>query len=208
MFNGITVESIFGKGKLSDAYVTEYDADLYRKIEQYAWEVLNINNYEGEYDGQNIELLKDFQDWLYDDISVTIDDLKDVFISLISGNIIEGWREMSVNKKWLTDLKNGKINKLGIFWSYEEDAAEPHWGYGANKKYIRLKADININAIDWISTFRANLYPSLGEDEKEITMKENRNIKLVEMKLLENSTDEDGKLVRLTPKILNKTYKA
>jgi hypothetical protein len=208
MVEDITVEKIFGKGDIVKLFLQHYDTpDLEMKANNYANEVLNTN----DFDEDEIVETEDFKKWLRNDLETEIYDLKWTFQNLLNGNGIAGWREMSVNKKWLENLRDGKIKTLGIYWSYEEEAAEPHWGYAEGKEdiYVRLKGILNVKDVNWIETFDANLYPSLGEDEKEIRMKEHGRIKLEEIKILGSDTDElEGKLIKLTPEILKKPYQA
>ena len=63
--------------------------------------------------------------------------------------------------------------KIGIFWSWDEAAAEAHWGsFGLGTEKILLKAQVGRDDIDWEGTFEANMAPSTGEEEREIRLKE------------------------------------
>jgi hypothetical protein len=73
-----------------------------------------------------------------------------------------------------------KTNGIGVYWAYEENGAEAHWGgFGKGERTYILEAEITEAAVDWVSTMYANLSPSLGEDEKEITLKKGAQIKLL-----------------------------
>ena len=73
----------------------------------------------------------------------------------------------------LPDIKNLKTKGLGVYWSWDEDAAEAHWGYGQGSGSVEytLKAQVQEGDIDWKGTIWANLDPSIGEDEKEIRLR-------------------------------------
>jgi 8-oxo-dGTP pyrophosphatase MutT (NUDIX family)/oligoribonuclease (3'-5' exoribonuclease)/predicted nucleotidyltransferase len=85
-------------------------------------------------------------------------------------------------KKYAADLKKGKYPKgfsgLGIFWSWDESAAECHWGDSKHADTIVLEGLAPLNAIDFRTTVVKNLHISMG-DEKEIQLKEGAKIKLI-----------------------------
>jgi hypothetical protein len=67
----------------------------------------------------------------------------------------------------------------GIYWSWDEHAAEAHWGnFATGHVKWRLVADVSSRQIDWVSTLSANANPDMA-DEKEITLRENVPVKLV-----------------------------
>jgi hypothetical protein len=55
---------------------------------------------------------------------------------------------------------------LGIYWAYEEDAAEAHWG-GKGQKVI-YHGNIDLEYVDKAGTLYANVAISTGEEEKEV----------------------------------------
>jgi hypothetical protein len=63
--------------------------------------------------------------------------------------------------------------KIGIFWSWDENSAEAHWGsFGPGTEEILLQARVGKDDIDWEGTFEANMDPATGEEEREIRLKE------------------------------------
>jgi len=67
--------------------------------------------------------------------------------------------------------KGGETYKgMGIFWSWDEDASECHWGGGGDTLTITALAPLS--SIDYPSTAFNNMNPSLGREEKEITLKD------------------------------------
>lgn len=85
------------------------------------------------------------------------------------------YREITLQK--IEDLRTQKI---GDAWSYDERAASAHWGqFGQGYKKFLLIAKITENNIDWETTLLLNLDPSLGEEEKEVRLKEGTNFELV-----------------------------
>jgi GNAT superfamily N-acetyltransferase len=73
----------------------------------------------------------------------------------------------------LKDIRGLKRRGIGVFWSRDENAAEAHWGnFGPGyQKYI-IHAQVQEQDVDWEATVWVNLDPSLGEEEKEIRLKE------------------------------------
>jgi GNAT superfamily N-acetyltransferase len=72
----------------------------------------------------------------------------------------------------LQDIKDIKTKGIGVYWSWDEDAAEAHWGhFGQGFQNYTLKAQVQEKDVDWTGTMWANLDPDLGEDEKEIRLK-------------------------------------
>jgi hypothetical protein len=102
------------------------------------------------------------------------------FISDIShyfkDGIITIWRVMTVSDKWLQSLPFD-VKRLGMYWSYEEDAAEAHWGRD-NSHEIRIQTSVREEYVDWSQTINANIDLQIGEDEKEITLFKNTPIRL------------------------------
>ena len=84
------------------------------------------------------------------------------------------WRSIT-----LTDIQQLKTKGVGIYWAYEDSAAEAHWGHPGSEGTYTLEAQITENAVDWDSTIFANLQPSIGDMEKEITLKEGAPVKLL-----------------------------
>jgi hypothetical protein len=82
------------------------------------------------------------------------------------------WRMIIAPPDWKPDLRHP-----GIYWSYDENAAEAHWGNfdNGNVNWL-LKSSVTFNQIDWASTLSKNADPEF-EDEKEITIFEGIPIK-------------------------------
>jgi hypothetical protein len=134
-------------------------------------------------------------------------ELEDKFSSLISDfdDLIENeqisiYRKISVDDKWIRNLKNDN-RAIGIYWSWEQDAAEAHWGYAEGLKEITLESKVNIGSIDWLTTFQQNVNPSYDE-EKEIRLNPGVPVKLIAV------YDKEGNNIPLPPEIKNKTFKA
>ena len=72
----------------------------------------------------------------------------------------------------------GNYRGLGVYWSYDQSAANCHWGKSGGKK-ILLKAVAPISAIDVRSTLSMNMDVDTGMVEAEIRLKKGAAVKLV-----------------------------
>jgi len=121
------------------------------------------------------------------------------------------YRSMTIKNldNFLKLLAQGKTEKgyhgLGIFWAWDEDKAESHWGGGGGHEII-IKALVDINHINYTATARKNLNPSMGEDEAEIQLKEHSPV-IVTQITSDNKVVWEGKqkiAASLKDKILSK----
>ncbi len=121
---------------------------------------------------------KEADEWIDYEMETRVYDAIDLFkLDIIDDNgDIRIWRKMTVADNWLEHLeKQGK--RLGIYWSWEEDAADTHWGYDNTKNVVTLESIVKENHVDWIETLRANAHPS-SEEEKEVTLFKNTLLKI------------------------------
>jgi hypothetical protein len=79
-------------------------------------------------------------------------------------------RRIVVFPKIVSSIQNGTTG-LGEFWSWG-DNAEAHWHLddGTNKVELTLTAEVSLNSVDWIATFRRNSNYLYGDDETEISL--------------------------------------
>lgn len=82
---------------------------------------------------------------------------------------------------FVNNLESGKKNRkyrgLGIFWTWSFEKAECHWGSARDKNVI-LTGLVDLNAINIEDTLLANFHPDIGEEEKEIRLKEGSQVLL------------------------------
>lgn len=129
-----------------------------------------------------------FKNWLKYEAEYRIDE----FIRMIGGYLNEDdtitiWREMTVSDEWISKLPTSG-NRLGMFWSYDKDSAEAHWGGGESKRVL-IQTSVKENYIDWNQTINANINLQLGEEEKEITLFKNTPIKIEALSVNGESID-------------------
>lgn len=68
---------------------------------------------------------------------------------------------------------------LGIFWSWDEHAAESHWGeYSSDHQEYLLVASARVQDIDWATSIFANANPSY-ESEREVRLNDGTTVKFL-----------------------------
>lgn len=118
-----------------------------------------------------------FKRWLAYEVEYKVENfIREIDNFIKDDETIDIWREMTVDQDWLNRL-SGTGKRLGKYWSFDEGAAEAHWG-GREKFRIKIKSSIKQSYVDWNQTIEANIDPSLGEQEKEITLFKNTPIKI------------------------------
>lgn len=174
-FDNITIDDI-PIDTFSDSSDVEYMFDQYKADSE-------TIDFEVSYDEylEDEAHQKDFEDWLKYEFEYRLNEQKQLYETLFrngSGRMTI-FRAMKVSKEWIKSLTKPNA-KLGIFWAYEEDAAEAHWGdsHKGRTETAVLQTSVTENQIDWIGTFEANLHPSIGEEEREIRLKEGEKIPL------------------------------
>lgn len=95
--------------------------------------------------------------------------------------LIDVWRSIQFNKGDYDDVYDaiikGHHGGVGVYWSWEENAADAHWGSGGTE--ITLHGQVRPEDIEWEETLRKNVYDL--KDEKELEIGQNAAIKLVGM---------------------------
>jgi hypothetical protein len=162
---------------------------------------IDIIQYEDNPD-EDFEDTEDFRKWFEYEIEYRFNNAKENLEELIDLNgEISIWRKMMVDENWIEHLEK-KGQRLGIYWSWDMNAAEPHWGYNiANKNIeITIESVINENYVNWPPTILANMHPNYSE-EKEIQLFKNTPLKIINIY-------KDGEKIEISKRIKNKTFKA
>lgn len=155
---------------ICDMFIYEMQNDYYLSDEEKE-ELL-------EMDGECDEIFESerFKKWVHYEVESKIENfINDIQDYFNNDGTITIWREMKVDQEWLDELPyRGK--RIGIYWSYEENVAEAHWG-GRQKHTIKMQTTVREEYIDWTQTIEANIDPDLG-NELEITLFKNTPLKL------------------------------
>lgn len=142
----------------------------YDEIINYYFEIEDVEEYKtsspDEYYENLTEIISErFYD-IIDDISNCVENTKTIY------------RSITVSKD--IDLFKLCDNPLGIYWTYDKESAEPHWGYDTNKQKIIFTGEIqNSYDVNIEQSILLNLDPNIGEEEKEIRMFVDRPILLI-----------------------------
>jgi len=140
----------------------------------------------------------EFKKWGLYELELKFYEIQNKFnYEIIEEDMIPIWRMISAKKHWLYHLENeGK--RLGIYWTWDKAAAEPHWGYDSNISKFLIESEVHAKHINWIQTIKANMHPSY-EEEKEITLYKNTPLNII-------SIEKDGGELDIS-NIKNKIFK-
>jgi hypothetical protein len=177
--NDISIED-FNKREIVSQWMLSNPQSVYEKFKYEMQDDYYLSPEEKDeimdMDYDDIHILPRFKKWLNYEVESTIEDAMYEIKSHIKGGLITIWRDMTVTDEWLTALPSTGA-RLGRYWSFEEDAAEAHWG-GSEGNTIKIQTTVPESYIDWQQTITANIDPAIGEEEKEITLFKNTPIKI------------------------------
>ena len=103
----------------------------------------------------------------------------EAFNSWVHSNDGVVYRAMQIPSK-LDDLKDIEYKGVGIYWSYEEEGAETHWGSG-DKNEIVLVAEVEPEDVNWEESLYKSYY-NLSE-EMEVVLNVNTSIDITGFKI-------------------------
>jgi hypothetical protein len=125
-----------------------------------------------------VEFLDDSRVIFDEDISDMLNTVEDSFDKDEDG-LIDIWRTVKYNKGDKKDLYE-RITKgfkgVGVYWTWEEGAAEAHWGESGGHS-ITLHAKVSVENVDWLTTVYDSAYGL--KEEKEIRIKNNGNVMII-----------------------------
>lgn len=97
---------------------------------------------------------------------LSVDDQEEFVFYIANGQPVENY-------------EGGHYEGLGIFWAWDEDRAQCHWGSGRGAGNVTVNARVPFSSIDPYVTLVLNLNPSLGKDEAEIRLKEGADLEVL-----------------------------
>lgn len=133
-------------------------------LKEHGGEVQRLVKDMGSGDGYEDELLSEMED-RYDE---AVYNVKQGF----KGQRI--WRVMYLSE----GIDPMYLPRLGIYWSFEESAAEAHWGSGRGVEWTYEAVIDDLAIINKASSVYAYTSPS-AEDEMEVTLKENMPLRVI-----------------------------
>jgi hypothetical protein len=194
-FEDIKKKDIINKDTIKH-YINGFNNELfmysYAKFHKLDPEKMNVEEWENTEEGR---------DWINYEIENCFEETINKFeYEIINGDSLSIWRKMRVSNDWLNHLQK-QGNRLGIYWSWDPNAAEEHWGYNIPEKFnvVTIESSVNVDYINWIDTIRCNMDPSSSE-EKEIRLFKNTPLKIISLKI--NNKNIDLSLIK------NKLFKA
>lgn len=100
------------------------------------------------------------------------------------------YRAITAPQDW---VETGGLTKqgLGVFWSWDAQAAEAHWGEytGDQNEYLLIGA-VTPNEVDWVTTIVANGSYAY-QDEREVRLKDNATVELIDVHRIVNDVPWD-----------------
>ena len=174
--------TVFKLDFLSDM-LKEVDPDLY-DISTYVKDSEADDMFTDEYKEHWEGFAKDHAEYLASDAVDAIND------SFSENGLVEVWRSVVYSKKidqtgeGFDDIYSAIVDGfggVGIFWSWDENAAEAHWGYSNDpgKKELVLHGMLRTQDIDWVETLYLNMYGL--RDEKEVRTAQKARVMLLGM---------------------------
>lgn len=112
-------------------------------------------------------------EWASDACQDTLDRLRR---AVVKNGVVKVWRMITAPRDWQPGEQG---RPLGKYWSWDEKAAEAHWGK-TGQGHVRwlLHGEIAEHDVEWGSTVAQNTDPSY-EEEKEITLRAGGKVKLL-----------------------------
>ncbi len=161
-----------------NSYVFSLDYDSYDEV--YFEKHSGFDTFDEECDDFYNAHKDSFEYWLKESSLMKLDDIFANIFENINGDYIEVFRGMGVKNKFIKELKDGKIESLGICWTIDKQVTQ-EFAVGGDKQII-MNASIALDEVDWFQTVYLNLSPTLGDAEKEIRIYNNSliNLKSVE----------------------------
>jgi hypothetical protein len=161
---GEQVKDIMDFSDILDVFENEYSNDI-----------SNILNKKGQEQFEKYE-----RDRLYDHFQDEVSDFTYSLDSIENGtefgdDLISVWRVISYNKApWTGENQTPdeyqeiiKRGNVGEYWSWDESAAEPHWGNGGGIDLV-LHGLVKPENVNWVQTLYKNAYHLKEEREIEI----------------------------------------
>jgi hypothetical protein len=120
-----------------------------------------------------------FDEWLKEHCWDEVNNYYYEIHSQVENGAIECYRMITAPKTWKIDQQHP-----GLFWSWDLDAADAHWGK-FNKGDVRwlITAQIPELSIDWIKTLVQNGHESY-KDEKEVRIFDSAAVNVISTKII------------------------
>lgn len=153
--------------------------------EDYLEHRYNLVHGYGQYD--DVENQEEYQEWVKETIEEMVFDAFGTLrgVTMENGEIMI-YRVITAPQDWVQ--KGGLTARpLGEYWSWEEGAAEAHWGeFGTGHEQYLIVASTDPKNVDWTISIYANANPSSVE-EKEIALLSGTKIRFHGVYVMQNN---------------------
>lgn len=143
-------------------------------------DLIRIFKKENAIKGNNKQIIinSNFQEYVREVFRDNLEDrIQDISSHIENGSIMI-YRNIHVDDKWFDHiLKDGK--HLGIYWSYNEEAAQSYWH--DRDKYtesVTIHSIVKEEYVDWKTTLQIGSHPNY-RDEMEIRLFKNTPLKIL-----------------------------
>ena len=189
----VTPDEVITKDFIDNLFLDDF------MIKSYTYDYINEENIDVDDYLDNEEAVEaisnseDFKNWLKYELESRFEIVQDTFLNLVDDDgYIEIYRAMTVSDDYLDKIKKGEIKRIGHYWTYLRDYAEPHWGYGHNQNnLIVFESKIKEPQINWIDTFRLNLEHENVNEEHEIRLFKNTPLYITNICWNDKEVDEE-----------------
>lgn len=168
----LLLEKSYFSLKKDDILSKSYMRDIMRDdfVEYYLNDYIEDNDLD-EDDKDEIGSSEDYKNYIYRFLSDNYEEAMENIYDSIDGNTITIYRAMTVSGDYIKHIKKyGK--RLGIYWSWDENGAETHWGDYSKKSVVVIVSELDEKYVNWKETLEMNIHPSFME-EKEIRLYKN-----------------------------------
>jgi hypothetical protein len=133
----------------------------------------DIGNAHKEVDIDSPEFKKWFMSWVQD----RYEHAEWEITHNIENGRITLWRCITAPEDWKPDPNR----HLGIYWSWDQSAADAHWGdFGNGHVKWMIEGSVKATDIDWAKTLAMNAQPAY-EDEKEVRINDGATVDIIKV---------------------------
>ena len=172
---GEDVDELMDISDIIDKFVDEYSYDIRMCLN--AKGIKTFTEYEEGILKDHFKVeISDFQYTVEQDEDGLIDIWRVVNYIKKQPNVDDVWDKDNYNQDEYQEIISH--GRLGIYWSWDEDSAEPHWSSGDGINLV-LHAKVKPEYINWVSTLHKNSYQL--KEEREIQVIEGKEVLLYDV---------------------------
>lgn len=127
----------------------------------------------------SVHFAKYFALRLKDSLHETVERLDMDMNNKLAQDRIPIYRSIKVSDEWIDRLSSGRMTRLGTYWSYTREGAQPYWASSDELNEVILEARIDYKNVDWVMTYLMNSQTFGIPQETELRLLKNTPIKLI-----------------------------